>query len=67
MAKLTDQKKKAIRRYEVVYQCILEDLVDLDVLPAEIADKLLEFCSGHVKSPPKRPPPLPEKAPKKAE
>jgi hypothetical protein len=47
MAYLTAHKKLAIRKHEVVYQCLLEDLVEQGVLEAAVADELLKNTAGH--------------------
>jgi hypothetical protein len=58
MAYLTAHKKLAIRKHEVVYQCLLEDLVEQGVLEAAVADELLKNTAGHP-----RPAPAPVAAP----
>jgi hypothetical protein len=47
MANLSSLKRRAIRKSDVAYQCLIEDLVDLDVLPGWVANKLLQECPGH--------------------
>jgi hypothetical protein len=44
---LTPFHKKSIRKHEKVYQCLLEDLVEKDILPASVVDELLAGCAGH--------------------
>jgi hypothetical protein len=76
MARLTIHHKRSIRKNDKTYQCLLEDLVEMDILPAEVVDTLLAQCSGHEKksapvmpvvdnAPP--PPPPPEREPEPEE